>query len=333
MSRKFTFEEANEIFNQCGYRLEETVYVNSQTPMRYTCPNHLDKETYITVTDLRRGVRCKYCSGNAKHTIEFAREQYIKRGFELLEDIYINSHVKMRFRCPHHPDKNNAVSLSWMMRGIGCPHCSGIASPEFDKVKQCFDDRGYILLTREYINAYGKLEYICPKHPDSVLTSNWHEMSRDRAGCRKCADEANRVRFRRENSHFWKGGVTELNNYLRQLLDTWKKVSFETHEYKCFVTGLKGDVEVHHIIPHNIIRDRLLQELGFPVHEHISSYTSEQLIELADKWIDYHNRNLGIPLLRVVHQLFHSLYGHDTTYEDLIEFRERYASGEFNEAI
>lgn len=332
MGRKFTFEEANEIFLERGYRLNETIYINSMTPMQYTCPNHPDKETYITVTSLRCGHGCQYCAGNAQHNIDTARIEYEKRGYDLLETEYTNSKTQMRFRCPYHSDKNTLISLYALIHGSGCKHCSKRAQPTIEEIGQLFDERGYILHSTTYVNAYGKLEYTCPKHPDKILTTNYHEFSRG-VGCRYCADEANRVRFRRENSHFWKGGVTELNNYLRQLLDTWKKVSFGKYEYKCFVTGLKGNVEVHHIIPHNIIRDRLLQELGLPVHEHISDYTSEQLVELADKWIDYHNRNLGIPLLRVVHQLFHSLYGHDTTYEDLIEFRERYASGEFNEAI
>lgn len=57
----------------------------------------------------------------------------------------------------------------------------------YDLVKSEFDERGYILLTTEYINNIQKLEYICPHHIDKgIQTITFANFTKGR-GCPYCA--------------------------------------------------------------------------------------------------------------------------------------------------
>lgn len=55
-------------------------------------------------------------------TYEFVKEQFEKEGYELLEETYINSKTKMRYRCP----EGHEHSISWgdWNKGRRCPYCS-----------------------------------------------------------------------------------------------------------------------------------------------------------------------------------------------------------------
>lgn len=60
-TKKYTISEAREEFSKAGYILLETEYKNNCTKMRYTCPAHPDKDTFITLKSLMKGVRCSHC--------------------------------------------------------------------------------------------------------------------------------------------------------------------------------------------------------------------------------------------------------------------------------
>ena len=52
-----------------------------------------------------------------------------------------------------------------------------------EEIEQAFNERNYILLSKEYINAHHKLEYICPKGHKGTIS--WNSFSQGR-GCREC---------------------------------------------------------------------------------------------------------------------------------------------------
>lgn len=58
----------------------------------------------------------------------------------------------------------------------------------YDKVKEVFEGKGYILLTQEYINPFSPLMYICKKHPDKIQKTNWNKIQQG-SGCRECGYE------------------------------------------------------------------------------------------------------------------------------------------------
>lgn len=68
----------------------------------------------------------------------------------------------------------------------------------FDRIKDAFRERGVELLTTEdeFVSTVKtKLRYICPKHGEQTI--RWGNFTKG-AGCRKCADDENRIRFKKD---------------------------------------------------------------------------------------------------------------------------------------
>lgn len=124
-----------------------------------------------------------------KLTYEFVENEFRKRGYTLLETEYINNNTKMRFQCPKHPDKEMHIKYSNFSQGQGCKYCGyRKTSIIFDEVKLEFEKRGYVLLTKEYINTLQSLEFICPLHPDKIQTLTYTTLRRG-CTCKDCAWE------------------------------------------------------------------------------------------------------------------------------------------------
>lgn len=77
-----------------------------------------------------------------------------------------------------------------LMRGFKSPieKQNNLKLITYDKVKKFFENKGYILLTEEYINAHSPLLYICKKHPDIIQTIKWNKIQQGQ-GCKKCGYE------------------------------------------------------------------------------------------------------------------------------------------------
>lgn len=137
-----------------------------------------------------------------KHTIEEVRKEFAKRGYELLETEYKNNSTPMRYICNKHRDEGvKKITYGNFSQGKGCATCGAERSwakrkhPTINSVRQAFQDRGYELLSDEYISAQTKLYYRCPKHPDTTQSITWNNFQRGN-GCRLCANEARGVKRR-----------------------------------------------------------------------------------------------------------------------------------------
>lgn len=122
---KHTFEEVKAYFESCGYTLLEDTYINSNTKMRYQCPNHPNKELYIRYSDLRHGIRCPYCSKVGRKSYEEIKEEFEARGYTLISprEEYVNSNSILKYICPSHPNNINTIIYYNFYYGEGCPHC------------------------------------------------------------------------------------------------------------------------------------------------------------------------------------------------------------------
>lgn len=95
-----------------------------------------------------------------KITQQEAEETYAKRGHKLLS-IYKNSKTSDEVLCPNgHIYK---TTITHFKEGNGCPFCSHRAKLTYEYVKEYIKSYGYILLSKEYINANEKLIIQCPK--------------------------------------------------------------------------------------------------------------------------------------------------------------------------
>lgn len=139
-----------------------------------------------------------------KYTIEEARKKFAENGLILLEEEYIGNKVKMRAKCPKHPDEVLWLRLNDVCSGHGCKYC-GIEKRvderrnNFDIVEKAFYNKGYKLLStqKDYINSSTKLAYFCPNHPDEVQYISYNSI-RQGHGCNKCASEENGRKQRKD---------------------------------------------------------------------------------------------------------------------------------------
>lgn len=78
----------------------------------------------------------------------------------------------------------------------------------YEYVYNAFYEKGYTLVSREYSNAFTKLDYICDKgHKHSM---KWNDFQQGH-GCAKCAYSSLSDRYKECNNPFWKGGISKSN--------------------------------------------------------------------------------------------------------------------------
>ena len=187
MPKKKTYDEVKSMFEERGYILLETEYIDAHTKMRYICPKHPGIIQEIKYNKIQQGQGCIYCAGKAKHTFEEVKSYFELCGYILLEEKYINANTKMKYICSKHPDKELYIRYNDLKNGVRCPYCSGVGKKTYEEVKEEFEKRGYILLSEkeEYIGAKSKLKYICPHHPNVINTIVYYNFYSGQ-GCPHC---------------------------------------------------------------------------------------------------------------------------------------------------
>lgn len=103
------------------------------------------------------------------------------RGFELLDDFYINSRTKMNLKCK----KNHTFTMSVdnLKKGCNCPSCVGVAKPTIDEIKEYLGQYGYTLLDEKYTNNATKLRFLCNNGHE--YSARWSQFKRGQR-CPQC---------------------------------------------------------------------------------------------------------------------------------------------------
>lgn len=184
---KHTYEEVKQVFKEKGLKLLATEYVNAITPMPYECEKHPGYIHYLSYNKLTNGRGCPRCSNHVFRDYDEVYQMFADKGYELLETEYKNSFTKMKYKCPNHPDKELYIELNSLMQGHGCPYCAGTIKHTFEEVKKLFEEKGFVLLSTEYINSKQKLQYKCNKHPDKIQEIDLIHLLRGQ-GCQYCAE-------------------------------------------------------------------------------------------------------------------------------------------------
>lgn len=174
--------DIEDAFNKEGYKLlgfENGVYKNQYTRIDYICSNgHKHITTWNT---FRKGSRCPEC---VKESYKNIVEAFSSDGYKVLtpEEDYINHEVKFKFVCPNgHTD-----SMTWnnFKYGYRCGQCAFNKKKSIEYVRKCFEDRGYTLLTKVYINENQYLDFICPNGHNSCITfNNFKNLQQDCGFC------------------------------------------------------------------------------------------------------------------------------------------------------
>lgn len=113
-------------------------------------------------------------------------------------------------------------------------------------------------------------------------------------------------------------------------IQNWRQNVLAKYRYKCALSGVSGNLEVHHLYSFNLILKECLEELHLD-NKNLYEITIDELSSIRTLIDKRHTIGLGIPLTKELHRLFHSIYGNRVnTEQQFLEFKNRYFDGEFD---
>jgi len=146
---------------------------------KYECP--IGHHHSVRMSHWIDGVRCPFCEGVAKLTIEFIRADFKKEGYILLTTVYINSKTKLDCITPD----GHKYSISWNNWRTGYRYNKNKITRNLEMVAEDAALYGYTLKSTKYINNKEKLHLVCPRgHDYFVSWDNWHTF---KSRCPRCS--------------------------------------------------------------------------------------------------------------------------------------------------
>ena len=179
---------------------------------------------------------------NYKFSIGYVRRALEEENYILLSDKYYNTETKLDYICPN----GHRHSITWQkwQQGRRCPHCFNYCRRlKIEFIRAKFEKENYVLLTKEYVGCFQKLEYICPNgHEHSISWSNWKLGAR----CSVC----NAIKISGSGHPNWRGGIS-CEPYCDIWIDKeYKKSILERDNYECQnpdCWGTSKRLTIHHI--------------------------------------------------------------------------------------
>lgn len=156
---KLSYEFVKKCFDENGFELLSTEYVNKNGQLLFKCPKGHTKS--ITFNKFRyENNRCGDCSVTKKLTYEQVKKMFNEYNYTLLSTKYENSTSKLDFKCPN--GHINKINYSDFRAGNRCIDCSKVRRSTFEEVREVFESNNCVLLSNKYTKSKDKLNYICP---------------------------------------------------------------------------------------------------------------------------------------------------------------------------
>lgn len=272
-------------------------------------------------------------SGNMKSWYESRGYVYTKKDerFKVkVSDLQSGSSVKVRVECDgcgkYKVIRYNAYNEVIEHQGIY--QCSGCTKrTPISKVVSDFEAKGYIPLFTDYKDQLTRLKFRCSKHLAVVQETNYLNIKRTKDNCYFCFEENNSG----QNASNWQGGITNIKNYLRKGSLKWISQQLYQANYRCELSGVTHDVEVHHLnLPFTAIVKAAFEESGISLKASVTEYTDEELAQLLNIVESKHSNITSLCINYNLHHELHKLFTYKTTTEDCIKFTEMYANGELD---
>lgn len=296
--------------------LSETYINNKQMlSVKCSCGNDFERD----FEHLQRGqLYCKECS--KKLQADMLRKKFDDviqiihdGGCEYISGEYKNNRSKLLLRC----SCGNTFSkdLAHFTNGQNrCPDCGkqkAIKSKiKFtpDQARDYLESYGYTMIG-EYSGMNKKVKCICQNgHDCDIVLSYFPDHG---SSCNICA----RNNLSGENHPNYKGGVSLLEDSIRQSLDGWKKDIRNVYNHKCPITGQYGiNTTVHHLTSLNMIFNDVVKELGININNKRESTNNLQddseCKMLVNEIVKRHTMLTGILISKDIHIQFHKEYGY-----------------------
>lgn len=216
--RCLTLEQVKEIFAAEGYKILAKEYKGNTHKLEYICPNgHTGNSTHLANFN-SAGHRCPDCNGGTRLTIEQVREDFSKQGWKLLSKKYKRSLDDLLAICPNNHLRwisHNSLKCK-VSGGNGCSICAGREKYTLRECQDIFKEKGFTLLSSEYINTHTSMRYICSEGHINRMTLG-SCLREGRGNCPDCSSygyNPNKtgylyyVRFNIAGQYYYKIGIT-----------------------------------------------------------------------------------------------------------------------------
>lgn len=326
------FNDVKEHFESKNLTLlsSEEDFKNRRSKLRFICNNHIDKGEQITCyEDSKKSKHCcsygsiEYVANTKRADGKEVYNEFIKKGLKPLfkPEEYISNSQDLPYICPSHEELGVQYKRysNLMNQDGGCPKCgkekvADALRLDKDIVFKYFDERGLNVLSEVYIEKDDHIDFECKKHIGLPQKITYNGLKRTKCPCMFCREENN---------------LSKISRSVRSALSWWRKASKEKDENTCILTGIKGNVEIHHQYQLDNIIQEALNELGMELK---SKYSGEEIILIKEKVNDLHKQHrLGVCLNKDIHILFHIKYGKkNCTEKDFDEFIDNYFNGVYD---
>ena len=325
-----------KVFESKGLELisEEEYYKNDRSRLKFMCSNHRDKgvqETNFANVKKSKKHCCKYggeeATGLSKRLDgKMVYDKFLEKGLTPLFEIsdYKGNSKPLPYKCKNHLEKGIQYRdyASLTSSKDGCPFCAresgwDLLRSDINIVIAEFEKKNLTLLSKSYKSKDEKLEYECNIHKGHIQTVTYAGLKRTKCPCLYCREEKY---------------LTKLSNSIRSSLTWWRKYSKKEFNNTCLLSGIKGNIEIHHQKQFNTIIKDCLVELKMEVKD---IYSGEEIVVIKKKVNEAHKKlPIGICLNKDIHILFHIKYGKkECEKKDFDEFTERYFNGEFDDEL
>ncbi len=274
-----------------------------------------------------------------RHSYEFVNSEFDKIGYILITQDYINNTQPLEYICKKHIEYGIQITnyADIKHHGSACRLCANEKISNFfrnscEDVKNEYYDLGYILLSNkeEYVDCHTPLKCSCQKHPEEIFDVSLVHARRHQ-GCKKCYQD----KMSGENHFNWKGGISDLSNYLRYKVKPWVFDSLKFNDFRCALTNINNSLVVHHLYSFSKIISETLDFLEIPLYPQVSLYSVEELSKIENKFLEFHyQKGLGIPIIKPLHKLFHSYKGNLIIDNgEFEEFKQKYYNFELDKFL
>jgi len=253
MGIKHTYEFIKNEIEKEDYILLEKEYINALEKMNMIC--NKGHNIFMKWNSFQQGHRCLKCSGSEKKTIEFVRDSFSKRGFELLSKRYKGNKQKMEYIC----DKGHRNKTTWKELIIGrrCPDCSKKKKKTIEFVRSEFSKENYTLLSKSYENIYQKLKFICTNgHEYEISFDKWQQGRRCKLCSQRHSTKEKLMKFkyyRRSVDYFTKMNYRKFKDVVNPLNLKRSVFDFQVDHKFSVLHGFKNNVDIKVIAnPYNL---------------------------------------------------------------------------------
>lgn len=320
-----TFEEIENALLIHGHKLLKYYRINGVKHVDIITNRGLERAFRLNKL-LSYGDSIPFSAKNPRFIYREVKEFIELNDYELLtlEEEYRTTNTALKMICNRgHEWSNNFNSFK---NGVRCEKCyhqdkGKLSMLSEQNIKNTLLQKGIELIYfSEYKGYCSRVVYKCLKNENHKISEdNFSNINQRFSGCLECALELKTG----ENSPRWKGGITNLVQWSRGRINSWKIDSLKNANYKCEITGETDNLIVHHHYPFHKILKETMEELNLDIYTDIDKYTILELESIKKSLINKHYYyGLGKVIKEDIHNEFHSEYGKvDFNESDFYEFK------------